>query len=181
MSGDLIADHIAPEMVPTICGGCHGPEGVSETPAIPTISGQPRDYFIYTMRAYASEVWPSYVMGTIDKAYAYEDIEVMADFYAQRPYIGQKQDVDSAKAREGEKIHMQLCDKCHTEGGRAPDEYEPILAGQWMPYLRAAFKQYLAGERPQVPMMAKKMSMLSPEDADALIHYYGSMAVERAP
>ncbi len=181
VAGAEAADPVTPEMVPTICGGCHGPKGVNDTPVIPNIAGQPVDFLRYALRAYAGGHWPSVVVSTIVEHYSLSDLEVMADFYAAQPYVGIKQEVDPEKVEVGKKIHYQLCNNCHMEGGLAPDEYEPILAGQWMPYMRDAMRQYRTGERPQVPMMAIKLAKLSDQDVEALVHYYGSHAFKREP
>jgi len=181
VAGAQAADPVTAEMVPTICGGCHGPDGVNDTPAIPNIAGQPADYLRYALLAYASGEWSSVIVATILSHYSLSDAEVMVEFYAARPYVGIKQEVDPRKVEVGKKIHYQLCDNCHMEGGLAPDEYEPILAGQWMPYMRHAIELYRTGQRPQVPMMATKIAKLSDEGVEALVHYYGSHAFKRDP
>lgn len=181
VAGAQAASPVTAEMVPTICGGCHGPDGVNDSPVIPNIAGQPADYLRYSLLAYASGEWSSVIVETILAHHSLSDVDVMVEFYAARPYVGIKQEVDPGKAEVGKKIHYQLCDNCHMEGGLAPDEYEPILAGQWMPYLRHAIDLYRTGQRPQVPMMATKIAKLSDEGVEALVHYYGSLAFKREP
>ena len=181
VAGAQAADPVTPDMVPTICGGCHGAEGVNDSPVIPNIAGQPVEFLRYALLAYASGEWSSVIVETILAHYSLSDVEVMVEFYAARPYIGIKQEVDPRKVEVGKKLHYQLCNNCHMAGGLAPDEYEPILAGQWMPYMRHAIELYRTGERPQVPMMATKIAKLSDEGAEALVHYYGSFAFRREP
>ena len=43
-----------------------------------------------------------------------------------------------------------------------------------MGYMRGAFEQYAAGERPQDKKMKEKMDPLSADDVEALLHYYAS-------
>ena len=76
--------------------------------------------------------------------------------------------------KKGEKIYDKACAKCHDEGGSLPDDDAGILAGQWMPYLEQAFKEFASGERPMVKKMKPKVEKLEPADIEALVNYYGS-------
>jgi sulfide dehydrogenase cytochrome subunit len=161
------------QQVTALCAGCHGPQGVSEDPSVPSIGGQSPVFITYALKAYAAGVWPSEVMSGIASALTDEQIRAAADFYSRQPWVPRRQEVDPTKARAGERIHGLLCIKCHIEGGREYDEYEAVLVGQWMPHLRRVLAQYRRGERAAEQMMLKKLDKLRPEDVDALVHYYG--------
>ena len=60
------------------------------------------------------------------------------------------------------------------EGGSLASDDSGILAGQWMPYLEQAFKEFASGERPMVKKMKPKVEKLEPADIEALVNYYGS-------
>lgn len=158
---------------PALCVGCHGPTGAGIDPNIPMIAGQSPIFITYALKAFAAGVWPSPVMGPIAQTLSDEQISEAAEFFSRQPTFRQKQAVDQEKAELGERIHGELCEKCHINGGRDYDEYEAVLVGQWMHHLRKLLGQYQRGERAAEAMMLKKLSKLGPAQVDALVHYYG--------
>jgi sulfide dehydrogenase cytochrome subunit len=103
-----------------------------------------------------------------------DQIEDIAGHYAALPFVAATQDFDAALAEQGKVIHDAECSRCHADGGSNVDDEASILAGQWMGYMRTAFAQYAAGERPQDKKMQEKMDPLSADDVEALLHYYAS-------
>lgn len=112
-------------------------------------------------------------MGEIAKSLDEKQIRIAASFFSQQQMVRQRQSVDRDKAAAGERIHAQLCEKCHVNGGREYDEYEAVLVGQWMPLLRTVLEQYRRGERAAEAMMLIKLAKLGPAELEALVHYYG--------
>ena len=158
---------------PPLCVACHGSTGAGIDPSIPPIAGQSPIFITYALKAYAAGVWPSPVMEPIAQTLSDEQIREAAEFFSRQQTFRQKQVVDEEKAELGERIHAELCEKCHINGGRDYDEYEAVLVGQWMPHLRKLLGQYQRGERAAEVMMLKKLSKLGPAQVDALVHYYG--------
>lgn len=156
-----------------LCAGCHGPSGNSSNPNFPIIAGQSPIFITYALKAFAAGVWPSTVMGGIAQGLSEDQIMAAAAYFSRQPMVRQRQSVDPDKAARGEQIHLRLCEKCHISGGRAYDEYEAVLVGQWMPHLRKVLEQYRRGERAAEAMMLKKLAKLGPADVEALVHYYG--------
>lgn len=159
--------------VPSLCVACHGRDGESIDPNVPMIAGQSPIFITYALKAYAAGVWPSPVMEVIAQSLSDSQIREAAELFSHQPTFRQKQAVDEKKAELGARIHAELCEKCHVNGGRDYDEYEAVLVGQWMPHLRKLFGQYQRGERAAEAMMLKKLSKLGPAQLDALVHYYG--------
>ncbi len=172
----------------TPCEDCHGKDGVSQEPKIPTISGMSDLYIIDSMAAFSDESRPceevKYVAGehkgetsTMCKAVkdlSEGDIEQIAEHYAALPFVRAKQSFDAELAKTGKGVHELKCKKCHEDGGSSPDDDAGILAGQWMPYLEEQFEEYSSGKRPMPEKMEPKYKELSADDIKALIHFYGS-------
>jgi len=158
---------------PQLCVGCHDRTGAGIDPSIPMIAGQSPIFITYALKAFAAGVWPSPVMGPIAQTLSDEQIREAAEFYSSQQPFRQKQTVDRRKAELGERIHAELCEKCHINGGRDYDEYEAVLVGQWMHHLRKLLGQYQRGERAAEAMMLIKLSKLGPAEVEALVHYYG--------
>ena len=171
------------------CFGCHGKDGVSPYPEIPTIAGFSAYYLTESMAIYKDEDRPcadtEYQQGKdkgsksnmckIAKELSETEIEEIAEFFAAKPFVRAKQTFDADKAAKGKKIHKTSCKKCHEDGGSSPDDDAGILAGQWMPYLRETFKEYAAETRAQPKKMKQKMDKLDEAEVESLIHYYGSL------
>ena len=170
------------------CNGCHGDNGVSQWGDVPTISGI--DAFTHADALYVyrdagrpcaeSEYRqgdtsrPATTMCAIAAEMSDDDIDAIADAYAELPFVAAVQDFDAALADAGAAIHDAECDKCHSDGGSNVEDEASIIAGQWIPYLEQAFADYASGDRLQDKKMKEKMDPLSADDVKALIHYYAS-------
>ncbi len=181
-SGAMAADPAAS------CAGCHGTDGVSTDPNVPTIAGMSAEYLKGALQSYKKKARPAAEVtitagdkkGTKSDMYkaiadlSDADIATVANSFAAKKFVRAKQSADAALAAKGKEIHDKLCDKCHTEGGSVADDDAGILAGQWMPYLKAQLADYKAGKRPVPTKMQPKLDQVQPGDIDALVNYYGS-------
>lgn len=160
------------------CAGCHGTNGVSQGPAVPTISGMAPAYFIDVMTSFASGDAYSTIMGRIAKGYSEDEIAAMADYFGALPFVTAKQEFDAAAVEKGAKIHDKYCEKCHSDAGSLKDDESGILAGQWVPYLKWTLDDYIAGHRMGPKKMTKKLvDLMEEEGADglhAVISFYAS-------
>lgn len=170
------------------CNGCHGDNGVSQWPDVPTIAGMPEFVHSDALFIYRDNERPcaeseyrqggakgeSTTMCAVVADLSDEIIEAIAAHYAALPFVAAKQGFDAALAAAGETVHKRQCDRCHSDGGSNPDDEAGILAGQWMGYLETTFAEYASGDRGQPNKMKAKMDELSAEDVRALIHYYAS-------
>ena len=170
------------------CADCHGPDGASSEPDVPIIGGFSAPYTTDSMIAYQEEERPcpeaeyhsgdnkgqKTTMCEIAKELRDKEIEQLAAYFAGKPFVRAQQAFDATLAEKGKDIHESNCDKCHAEGGSLASDDSGILAGQWMPYLEQAFKEFASGERPMVKKMKPKFEKLEPADIEALVNYYGS-------
>jgi len=171
------------------CNGCHGDDGVSQWSDVPTIAGLAEFVHVDALFIYQDEARPcaesEYRQGDTSRAattmcavaadLSEDDIDEIAAAYAELPYVKATQDFDAGKAAAGQALHDKHCDKCHSEAGTNPEDEAGMLGGQMMGYLRDTFAQYADESREQPGKMQEKMELLSADDAEALIHYYGSI------
>lgn len=180
IAGNSFAAGLAtPDMLANACAGCHGTNGVSAGPSIPTIAGIDAEYFSSAMQGYKKGEWSSTVMGRLAKGYSDREIVAMGDFFAKQKFVPAEQRVDSVKAKLGESLHKQYCEKCHEGGGLVSTTgASGMLAGQWMPYLQATMTDYITGNRPMDKKMKTKVDAVLSEYKDAgieaLVHFYSS-------
>lgn len=170
------------------CVGCHGPDGVSQCPDMPTIAGISAPSHEDAMFAYLDNARPCETveyrhgdmsrsetdMCKIANALTEDEIVELAAYFAERKFVPMSQETDPAKVEAGKVIHNRDCKRCHSEGGGNPDDDASIIAGQPMGYLKKSFAEYRSGERDQPKKMKPKMDALSEEDVEALLHYYAS-------
>lgn len=167
-------------MLSYTCAGCHGTNGVSHGPAIPTIAGLSEDTFTDAMNGYKDDEGgknPT-IMDRIAKGYSDEDIAAMAGFFSKQTFVAADQAADATKAAEGQKIHEKECSKCHEEGGTVDVDGSGILAGQWKPYLHYSLNDAVSGARAFPKKMTKKVQAVHEAGGDdaisALLEYYAS-------
>lgn len=170
------------------CSDCHKKDGNSADGETPHIAGMSPGYFKESMAAYQSGARPAKVVkrpnkpdtdmkAIVEKLNA-KDIEALAAFYSKQKYQPHVQNTDANKAKAGEKLHQQYCDKCHENAGRSGEDDAGILAGQPLNYLRYSFESYAKGQRKTGEKMEKKFKIMQEkagmEGIEQLIHFYAS-------
>ena len=169
------------------CEGCHGPGGISEHSDVPTIAGQTAKFMEKTLRTY--QVWgrpciksnyrhgdttrPKTDMCQVAEGLTGEDSKAISAHFSALPFQAAPQEFDANLAARGATLHGERCELCHEQGGALPDR-GPRLAGQWMPYLKAALKFVPTGEHLVPPAMESAVAGLSGEDIDAILNFYAS-------
>lgn len=68
----------------TACQACHGPQGVSPSPAFPHLAGQYRDYLVQALLDYQSGKRRHAVMRGFAEPLSRQDIEDLAAYYASQ-------------------------------------------------------------------------------------------------
>ena len=132
-------DAEAGEPLTAMCGGCHGPHGVSADAATPSLAGQDTEYLVKSTKAYRTtrKNWgmQRYVAGLGDK-----DIDNIAAFYAaQKPKAADQ--VPSSTQELAAK-----CNRCHDQDDN-PSMAAPKMKGQDKDYLVMALRGYRDGKR----------------------------------
>ena len=167
------------------CAGCHGTNGVSGGPAMPSIAGMPSDYLKQIMADYKSGDRPSTIMGRLAKGYTEKETAQIADFFAKQKWQNAKSapqsklatPVNAKLAKKGSKIqNKRKCEKCHEDGGVFQDEDTPRMAGQWLDYLRFKMQDFKhkGMKVPQPKKMKKQINKMSAQDLEAVAHFYAN-------
>ncbi len=170
------------EAIKSKCGMCHGADGNSPNSSIPSIAGMTKEFFTHTLDAYQNNGRPSDLMKPYVHNLSVEEIDKLAEFYANQTFKPVKQEFDPARVKRGEALHNKYCEKCHENAGRITENNYGFLAGQWMPYLRQAIQDYLDKKRRVAPMMVTKIEKLKEEAGkegiEDVLHYYASIKFE---
>ncbi|MBF0439660.1 MAG: cytochrome c4 [Magnetococcales bacterium] len=172
-------------MLANTCAGCHGTNGVSGGPAMPSIAGMPAPYLKTIMADFKSGKRPSTIMGRIAKGYTEEETALISDFLSKTKWVAvtshpnsqMATKVDAAKAKKGKKlVSDQKCGKCHEDDGLTQDEDTPRMAGQWVDYL--IIKMHDLSNKhlkiPQPEKMQKAIEKLTVQELEDIAHFYAS-------
>jgi sulfide dehydrogenase cytochrome subunit len=167
------------------CESCHGIQGSSLGPAIPTIASMEEEAFVDTMNEYKSGERPSTIMGRIARGYSEEDFKLMATYFAKQPFIRYPQPTDAKQVQIGEKLHKNYCESCHEQGGMFGEDGTSILAGQWQLYLQFSFTDFRSGAREMPRKMKKRLQKMISEHGeaslDSILHFYASQSQMTSP
>jgi len=177
LSAFALAADPSTALLSSTCYGCHGTDGSSRGPSMPSIAGMDATYFVESMQAFREGKRAATVMTRIAKGYTDEEIKAMAQYFSTQKLVRFPQQFDPKLAERGKTLHENYCEKCHEDGGRKSDE-AGVLAGQMMPYLHFSLDDFLQGRREIDKKMKAKVDDLlaaeGKEGLEALVHFYGS-------
>jgi cytochrome subunit of sulfide dehydrogenase len=163
------------EMISYACAGCHGTNGGSAGLMMPSLAAQSKTAIVDAMKKFKSGERPSTVMGRLAKGYTDAEFDAMGNFFSNQKIHFTAQAVDKAKAAKGADLQEANCSRCHLEDGKEGKDDTPVMASQWLPYLKVQMELYESGKRKMPEKMAEKVKPLSKEDLDALLHFYAGV------
>lgn len=73
---------VAPLYVSGNCANCHGTDGRSVTPIMPTLAGQEREVLLDKLRAYKMGSLPGTIMPQLTKGYTDEEFIQLANYFS---------------------------------------------------------------------------------------------------
>lgn len=166
--GAALAQTIGPET----CAACHGPNGNSVVPAIPSIAGQPRVFLenqLVLIREGLRDV-PAMkaVMGSVND----EQIVALARHFTAQAVAAPQAQRQPDKFKAGAEVaNRALCGTCHLPAYVGQNQV-PRLAGQSEAYLLPTMKMYRDQPEPgRDTAMSAALYGLTDGDLDALAHY----------
>ncbi len=158
------------------CGACHGADGNSRVPGVPSLAGQPRifleNYLVLTREGIAgSEVMRSLLKGVGDP-----EIVALARHYTVLPVRQNADPVDQTLFERGREIaNKNRCASCHEPTYRGREQM-PRLASQREDFLAEAMLAYRHNRRPGGDtMMAAALYGIPEADFKALAHYFSRL------
>ncbi len=146
------------------CGKCHGADGISHEPLVPSLAAQEPVYLVNAIKAYRNH---ERLSDDVMPERADEQIENLAAFYSTR-----KPEAAVTGALSGEELASK-CDRCHHPASGQRKLNVPALRGQSYDYLVKAMKEYRRQDR-ENSMMHKMSSRYSDEMIETLATYYAT-------
>ena len=137
LAAETIAERAAP------CLACHGDNGQSENPEIPSLGGQTAPYALIQLYLFREKQRVVEVMNEMTKAFTDDDLRAFSDLIAKLPPPKPPVEAgDAARLASGRALITQnRCNSCHNLdlSGR---ESIPRIADQREDYLLKALREY---------------------------------------
>jgi len=122
------------------CVKCHGEEGNSRTPGIPSLAGQQPHYLVTAIQEYHRGERKKAPMDALLRNASVGELESLALYFASRtPAQRAAPSLGDPKAGE---LLTAMCGGCHGPNGDSSDAATPSLAGQDPQYLLKAIRAY---------------------------------------
>jgi len=173
----LAADLEAGRRKATACVACHGADGNSTNPTVPTLAGQIGTYLHWQLLLYRDRRRVDPQMAPIAAALSEADMADLAAFFAsQRPTPAPPAQADASRADAGRRLaETYHCNDCHGRDftGR---EYAPRLRGLSRDYLLAQMRGFKARTRGDLDgAMTQAAQPVADADLEPLADYIGSL------
>lgn len=169
-----------PEIPPlaSMCFGCHGPNGVSAMPTIPSLAGQNESYLLKRLVELKTQPTPSEIMKGVTHGISDDDLKQLAAFFARQPYVRNEQPVDQARLARGRATYNRVCGTCHIEAGRATvyGDY-PLLAGQSLNYMLNELDHILSRKREVEIIKSGSLASVPRDQIEDAIHFFAGQQV----
>jgi cytochrome c553 len=165
-----------------LCAACHGPDGNSVNPQVPSIAGQPKLFIENQLILFREELRRSDQMLPVVKGLKDPDIIKLAEHFSKLPAKSMETGkADGALVKRASQRAKELrCGICHLSDFSGQNQI-PRLAGQREAYLEAEMRAFRDGKRTGGDtIMAAALYGVADADIKALAHYL-SRSSARSP
>lgn len=155
-----------------LCSACHGEDGNSRMPNIPSLAGQPEFFVLNQLFLMREGVRKVEAMAPIVKDLKDDDLDKLSKHFAKLMPKPSGEPIDAELVKRGTEIAAQKkCASCH-KPNLAGDQQVPRIAKQRVDYLVHALKEFRDTGRPGADtIMSGAVAGLSDADLVALAHY----------
>jgi cytochrome c553 len=154
------------------CFACHGPNGRSATPEVPSLAGQQRDFIVTQLHLFRDGGRKDAQMAPMTVNLSDRDIDDLAAFFAQAPPASPEQPAEPGIVSAAQRLmQRQHCATCHGETLTGQQQV-PRLAGQQRAYLAWQLRAYRDGKRPGIDhSMRDATKPLTNQEINTLANY----------
>ncbi|MFN4359157.1 MAG: c-type cytochrome [Hylemonella sp.] len=125
-----------------LCVACHGPQGNSQNPQIPSLAGQPKIFVENQLVLIREGLRDIPTMKGVLDGLSDPDLIALAQYFAAQTPAPLPGAVDAARYLRGKELAAQsLCGSCHLPGYQGREQV-PRLAGQQEAFLREVMLEY---------------------------------------
>ncbi len=161
-----------------VCAACHGAEGESTNPAVPSLSGQPAQFISTQLFMFREGNRVDSQMTPMAKPLSNADMNDLAAYFAaQKPGTPRHQSKPESVAAGPELTKKYNCSQCHGPQ-LLGQQHIPRIASQRYEYLRTQLLGFKAQKRFDMDgNMTAAAQLLSPQDIELLADYLAGLTV----
>ena len=158
------------------CLACHGVNGNSVMPGVPSLAAQNARYIYLQLRDYQEGRRDNPMMSPMAAGLTRPEMQELANYFSQQKLSSKGFKADPDKVQKGiAKANETLCAMCHLGEFKGQNEI-PKVAGQNFDYVVSMLKAFKAKTRTNdAGNMTSVASTLSDEDIENLGHYISGL------
>jgi cytochrome c553 len=177
------ADVAAGKEKAKVCAACHGENGVSVMPGIPSLAGQQDQFIQWQLVFFRSGRRPNPAMAPLVADLSDEDVRNLGAYFNSLPYNTKtsSETPDAGLAAKGKTVASQhRCASCHLDSFRG-NRAAAAIADQREDYLVKALTDYRSAARPStgVAAMTEAAAGLNDDEIAAVSHYLATLGPPR--
>ena len=159
-----------------VCAACHGPDGNSTNPVVPSLAGQPKQFITTQLVMFREGIRKDPVMSAQSANLSNADIDDLGTYFSERALVASGESSASDAAVSGRGLAERFkCVQCHGPALMG-QQHIPRLAGQQAEYLRAQLRGFKASTRFDMDgNMTSAAQPLSDADIEILVNYLASL------
>jgi len=171
----VAADAAAGLQKAQVCVACHGPDGVSANPTVPSLAGQPAQFVATQLLMYREGKRKDAQMSPFAANLSNTDLNDLAAYFAAQKLPARAADA-TTDTQTGARLAREFnCVQCHG-ATLLGQQHIPRLAGQQREYLKTQLRGFKAQTRFDMDgQMTSAAQPLSEADIDALAAYLAGM------
>ena len=141
------ADPVAGRTKAQACAACHGRDGNSANPAVPSLAAQPAQFIVTQLVMFREGNRKDPQMSPAATNMTNTDINDLAAYFSAQPLAPSARGTDPGNAAAGPRLSERYhCVSCHGSALKG-QQHIPRLAGQQFEYLRTQLRGFRAGTR----------------------------------
>ena len=170
------ADAEAGKAKAQVCAACHGNDGNSIDPAVPSLAGQPAQAIATQLFQFREGNRKDPQMSPMAAKLSNADLNDLAAYFAGQKMAPPKHHTAPASGAAGPELAKKLnCTQCHGPA-LLGQQHIPRLAGQQLEYLRNQLRAFKAGKRADLDgNMTAAAQALSDKDIEVLADYIAGL------
>jgi cytochrome c553 len=168
----LAADAAAGMQQAQVCVACHGPDGNSANPAVPSLAGQPAQFLATQLVMFREGNRKDAQMSPFAANLSNTDLNNIAAYFAAQKLTPPAYQTDPGSVEAGPRLTRQFnCVQCHGPALMG-QQHIPRLAGQQHEYLKTQLRGFKASTRFDMDgQMTSAAQALSDADIEMLANY----------
>ncbi len=161
-----------------VCGACHGVDGNSLLPNIPSLAGQPQQFIVTALYMFREGKRVNEQMSPFAEKLSNADLKDLAQYFAAQKLAAPTTQAAAGTVEKAAAItQANNCVACHTPS-LVGQQHIPRLAGQQQAYLLDQLQKFKAGTRPEFDgTMTSAAQALQTADLPLLAEYLATLLV----